>query len=58
MHPMYSADGSPACAFVAGSLSLPVLDSGATYHFTGDLTLFVGPVAPVDTPVSGIDFCS
>jgi hypothetical protein len=55
---MYSVEGSPVCAFVAGSSSLPVLNSGATYQFTGDLTLFVGPVAPVDTSVSGIDSTS
>jgi hypothetical protein len=56
--PLYSVDGLPVCAFVAGLSSLPALDSGATYHFTGDLSLFVGPVAPVDTPVSGIDSTS
>ena len=56
--PIYSVRGSPLCAYVAGGSSLTFLDSGATYHLTGDLSLFTGILAPVDTPVAGIDSAS
>jgi hypothetical protein len=34
------------------------LDSGATYNLTGDRSLFVGPLIPADTPVTGVDSAS
>jgi transposase InsO family protein len=55
--PIFSATGSPLCAFVAGGSSLTFVDSGATYHMTGDSSLFTD-MRPVDTPVAGIDSAS
>ena len=55
--PLYSA-GGPVWALLASSagLSPPFLDSGATFHLTGDLSLFVGAsLVPVDTPITGVD---
>jgi hypothetical protein len=56
--PIYSALGSPLCAYFAGAFSLTFLDSGATYNLTGDRSLFVGPLLPADTPVTGVDSAS
>jgi transposase InsO family protein len=52
---LFAAKGSPLCASAS---SLTFVDSGATYHLTGDSTLFVGDMKPMNTPVSGIDSAS
>ena len=58
MVPLFDVKGSPLCAFVAGNAPLTFVDSGATCHLTGDISLFVSNMSPVDTPVAGIDSAS
>ena len=55
--PLYSV-GGPVWAMRAGGVDSPFVDSGATYHLTGDRSLFTGSPVAVDTPVTGIDSSS
>ena len=50
--PIRALHASPAMSSCA---PCPFLDSGATAHITGDLSLFIGPPTAIDIPIAGID---